>query len=82
MLETQALHARIVEPSSGPTDAQLQHTSVSSLQRWELPSLYSVAQTIAVVEPYNTVLCVRLPLEHINATMQLSNEAVYDIGSE
>ena len=34
----------------------------------------------AVVEPYNTVLCVRLPLEHIDVTMQLSNEAVYDIG--
>jgi len=33
----------------------------------------------AVVEPYNTVLCVHSLLEHTDVTMQVDNEALYDI---
>merc|ERR1712151_998363 len=33
----------------------------------------------AVVEPYNTVLCVHSLLEHMDVTMQVDNEALYDI---
>ena len=33
----------------------------------------------AVVEPYNTVLCVHSLLEHTDVTNQVDNEALYDI---
>merc|ERR1711879_903941 len=33
----------------------------------------------AVVEPYNTVLCVHSPLEHTDVTIMMDNEALYDI---
>ena len=51
MLELQALFARIVEPSCGPTRDALS------------------AETIAVVKQHNTVLCVRLQFDYINATI-------------
>ena len=34
---------------------------------------------VLVVEPYNTVLCVHSLLEHTDVTMQVDNEALYDI---
>ena len=34
----------------------------------------------AVVEPYNTVLCVHSLLEHTDVTIMYDNEALYDIG--
>ena len=33
----------------------------------------------AVVEPYNTVLCVHSLLEHTDVTIMYDNEALYDI---
>ena len=34
----------------------------------------------AVVEPYNTVLCVHSLLEHTDVTVMMDNEALYDSG--
>merc|ERR1712098_155766 len=41
---------------------------------WSCPQISS-----AVVEPYNTVLCVHSLLEHTDVTNQTDNEALYDI---
>merc|ERR1711956_130588 len=41
---------------------------------WSCPQVAT-----AVVEPYNTVLCVHSLLEHTDVTMQVDNEALYDI---
>merc|ERR1712193_332984 len=41
---------------------------------WSCPQV-----STAVVEPYNTVLCVHSLLEHTDVTNQVDNEALYDI---
>merc|ERR1739848_478390 len=41
---------------------------------WSCPQVAT-----AVVEPYNTVLCVHSLLEHTDVTIMLDNEALYDI---
>merc|ERR1711892_930991 len=41
---------------------------------WPCPQV-----STAVVEPYNTVLCVHSLLEHTDVTNQVDNEALYDI---
>jgi len=41
---------------------------------WSCPQVAT-----AVVEPYNTVLCVHSLLEHTDVTVMLDNEALYDI---
>merc|ERR1712023_370275 len=41
---------------------------------WSCPQVAT-----AVVEPYNTVLCVHSLLEHTDVTTMLDNEALYDI---
>merc|ERR1719261_667397 len=41
---------------------------------WSCPQVAT-----AVVEPYNTVLCVHSLLEHTDVTNQVDNEALYDI---
>ena len=41
---------------------------------WSCPQI-----STAVVEPYNTVLCVHSLLEHTDVTNQVDNEALYDI---
>merc|ERR1712119_217715 len=41
---------------------------------WACPQIAT-----AVVEPYNTVLCVHSLLEHTDVTMGVDNEAIYDI---
>ena len=41
---------------------------------WTCPQLAT-----AVVEPYNTVLCVHLLLEHTDVTVMYDNEALYEI---
>ncbi|EER15536.1 Tubulin alpha chain, putative, partial [Perkinsus marinus ATCC 50983] len=41
---------------------------------WPCPQV-----STAVVEPYNTVLCVHSLLEHTDVTCQMDNEALYDI---
>merc|ERR1712054_414114 len=41
---------------------------------WSCPQVAT-----AVVEPYNTVLCVHSLLEHTDVTVMIDNEALYDI---
>jgi len=41
---------------------------------WSCPQVAT-----AVVEPYNTVLCVHSLLEHTDVTVMMDNEALYDI---
>merc|ERR1711977_765902 len=41
---------------------------------WSCPQVAT-----AVVEPYNTVLCVHSLLEHTDVTIMMDNEALYDI---
>merc|ERR1712187_439940 len=41
---------------------------------WACPQIAT-----AVVEPYNTVLCVHSLLEHTDVTIMIDNEALYDI---
>merc|ERR1711939_96345 len=41
---------------------------------WSCPQVAT-----AVVEPYNTVLCVHSLLEHTDVAVMLDNEAIYDI---
>merc|ERR1712039_1024647 len=41
---------------------------------WSCPQVAT-----AVVEPYNTVLCVHSLLEHTDVTIMMDNEAIYDI---
>merc|ERR1711881_93082 len=45
-----------------------------SFTTWACPQI-----STAVVEPYNTVLCVHSLLEHTDVTFCLDNEALYDI---
>merc|ERR1712080_626153 len=45
----------------------------------ELHSLACPQVATAVVEPYNTVLCVHSLLEHADVTIMMDNEALYDI---
>ena len=41
--------------------------------------MVAVQVATAVVEPYNTVLCVHSLLEHTDVTIMYDNEALYDI---
>jgi len=45
-----------------------------SFTTWACPQI-----STAVVEPYNTVLCVHSLLEHTDVTVMMDNEALYDI---
>merc|ERR1711908_96489 len=45
-----------------------------SFTTWACPQV-----STAVVEPYNTVLCVHSLLEHTDVTVMMDNEALYDI---
>ena len=50
---------------------------------WQVNHILASAATCkvatAVVEPYNTVLCVHSLLEHTDVTIMYDNEALYDI---
>merc|ERR1712228_617966 len=48
--------------------------SKCSFTVWACPQVAT-----AVVEPYNTVLCVHSLLEHTDVTIMMDNEALYDI---
>ena len=59
----------------------LERLSVDYGRKSKLSFAVSPAPQVAnaVVEPYNTVLCVHSPLEHTDVTIMCDSEALYDI---
>merc|ERR1712003_267180 len=66
---------------SGFTSLMMERLSVEYGKKSKLEfSIYPAPQiSTAVVEPYNSVLCVHSLLEHTDVTNQVDNEAIYDI---
>merc|ERR1711945_70034 len=66
---------------SGFTSLLMERLSVDYGKKSKLEfSVYPAPQVAtAVVEPYNTVLCVHSLLEHTDVTIMMDNEALYDI---